>query len=203
MAEFDPKPQFKGNIKPYLKAIKARLNQIESVATSVTGTFRGTHDTLALMASANPTAKAGDWAILRTDDGANESGIYVKGPTAWEFVQDITNFNEIIEAIIATDAEALAGTSTTKAVNPKQLKEAITEKSSQDRMFTQGKVDALKTETEAYVSGVLQAYANKNGNQQNTFEVNFAAENSFQAVNAAQMTFTITDAEALADFENA
>ncbi|MBS9781480.1 MAG: hypothetical protein KGV56_03205 [Gammaproteobacteria bacterium] len=132
--KIDAKKWFRANIKPYLKAIKAWVStQIDSKvndaktelrneiasAGSVTGAFKGGFDTVSSMPTGAGT-KNGDWAVLKTDDGSNESGIYVKSASGWDFVSDITSFDEA-SALLATDTEFNAGTATDKAVTVKQL----------------------------------------------------------------------------------
>ncbi len=128
------KQWFRANIKPYLKAIKAWVtsqindaktelrNEIAS-AGSVTGAFKGGFDTVSSMPTGAGT-KNGDWAVLKTDDGSNESGIYVKSASGWDFVSDITTFDEA-SALLATNDEFNAGTATDKAVTIKQLADAF------------------------------------------------------------------------------
>jgi hypothetical protein len=112
MAELNLKQWLRDNIKPYLSEIKASIG-------SVTGAYRGSFTTVAGMPS---SAKAGDWAILSVDDSINESGIWVKSATVWQYVQDLQSFTEIIENIVASNAEYTTGTSTTKAPSVAQVK---------------------------------------------------------------------------------
>lgn len=101
----------------------------------------------------NPMAKVGDWAILRKDDGANESGIYLKKSTGWIFVQDITNFDEIVESIIATDVEFEEGTKEGKAASVKQIK-AFKDAVASD-------FDRLGNDLDTFYADVTNNYASK------------------------------------------
>lgn len=121
MAVLDLKVWLRNNIKPYLTQIKAEINAVASTVNSVTGSYRGAFTTVAAMPTGTPI-KNGDWAILTVDDGANESGIYVKATAGWQYVMDIATFQEITQ-MIATDAEFNAGTSTTKVPTVKQVQD--------------------------------------------------------------------------------
>lgn len=123
MAVLDLKVWLRNNIKPYLTQIKAEINAIAATANSVTGSYRGAFTTVAAMPTGTPI-KNGDWAILTVDDGANESGIYVKATVGWQYVMDIATFQEITQ-MIATDAEFNAGTSTTKVPTVKQVQDRV------------------------------------------------------------------------------
>ncbi len=128
------KQWFRNSIKPYLTLIKTWVTgEIDTAKTelrqemssvSVTGTFKGGFVTVNDMPTGAGT-KTGDWAVLTTDDGSNESGIYVKSSSGWNFVADITGFDEV-QALLATDSEFTEGTSTQKAVTVKQLSDVFT-----------------------------------------------------------------------------
>ncbi len=132
------KQWLRDNIKPYLKAIKAWVTQkvatdIEAAKTelraeiasagSITGAFKGGFATVGEMPTGSGV-KNGDWAALTADDGSNESGIYVKASSGWQYVMDITTFDEA-QALLASDSEFNAGTTTQKAVTVKQLSDAF------------------------------------------------------------------------------
>lgn len=187
---YNAKTQFRTNIAPYLKEIKARITEVANQANSVTGAYRGSFSTVAAMPTASPV-KNGDWAILNTDDGANESGIYVKGSSGWQFVQDITNFAEIVQEVIASAAEWTAGTSTTKAPSVAQAKSAINQ------------VQTNLTSAVSTINANFGNYALKNGDDRNKFAVADADAGTMEAVNAKQLEFSITDAEATLDYTNA
>ncbi len=118
------------SIKPYLKVIKDWVvEQITAAKTelraeiagagSVTGAFKGGFNTVAEMPTGTGI-KNGDWAVLKTDDGENESGIYVKASSGWLYVVDITTFDEA-QVLLASDDDFNAGISAQKAVTVKQL----------------------------------------------------------------------------------
>lgn len=96
MAILNLKQWLRDNIKPYLAQIKASMG-------SISGEFRGTSSTVSGFPT---TAKLNDWVILSSDDGGNESGIYAYNGTTWGFAMDLVLFNEIIEAVQASEAEA-------------------------------------------------------------------------------------------------
>ncbi len=126
MSNSKAKTWFRQSIKPYLKVIKdwvtaqittavdAAKTELrgEMSAVSISGVFKGGFDTVAAMPK---NAKNGDWAVLKTDDGSNESGIYVKASGGWQYVADITSFDEA-QALLATDGEFNEGTTTQKAI---------------------------------------------------------------------------------------
>ncbi len=112
--------QFKAWVTGEIDTAKTELRQ-EMSSFSVTGAFKGGFSTVSEMPS---RAKNGDWAVLTTDDGSNESGIYVKGGGGWSFVADIASFDEV-QALLATDDEFTIGTATQKAVTVKQLTNAF------------------------------------------------------------------------------
>jgi hypothetical protein len=130
MANFDAKTWFRGNVAKYLIAIKAWVTAQISTAKeelraefgSITGVFKGSVALFAELAAI--TAKNGDWAVLKADDGTNESGIYVKSSTGWSYVADITTIDEV-QTILASDAEFAAGTLTNKTATVKQIAEAL------------------------------------------------------------------------------
>lgn len=163
-----------------LQSAKSYTDQeIATLATSVgsiTGGYKGAFITKSAMDAV--TAKAGDWAMLTVDDGANESGIYVRGATNFTFVLDIAAFSEIKTEILASDAEFETGTSTEKTATVKQIKDALT---------------AINTQ--------LADYALKNGNVDNHFLVKDAEAQTKQAVNASQFDFTFTLEEAQAAWD--
>lgn len=127
------KAWFRASISPYLSVIKAWVTaQIAAAKTelrseittaSVTGVFKGGFATVAAMPTGSGV-KTGDWAVLTVDDGSNESGIYVKSASGWDYVMDITTFDEA-QALLASDAEFNAGTATQKAVTVAQLTTAF------------------------------------------------------------------------------
>jgi hypothetical protein len=92
---------------------------------SIAGKFVGSAATFAAL-PAGSSVKNGDWAALTDDDGANESGIYVKGASGYSFVADITSINEI-EALIATDAEFADSLAPEKLVTMAQVKAALSD----------------------------------------------------------------------------
>jgi|GEM_PF-6819015 len=112
MAIFDFKAQFRALLAPYLKEIKARIGAVE-------GTLVASEATVA----AFPTTDVdnGDWAILTSDDGTNESGIYSWNGTAWGFAADISSFTEIVSEIFGSAADVTTGTATDKAMSIVQL----------------------------------------------------------------------------------
>ena len=188
MAEFSGSTWFRANIKKYLFNIRSWVlglinaqaatttQQIEQAKTdlrsefgSITGTFKGSFTTYALMPSGTGI-KNGDWAVLTEDDATDtsnfhESGIYVKGVAGWSFVADITGINEL-NAIIATDPEFASGLPADKVPNVAQITQR------------------------------LELKADINGNQNNFFNVKAADESSFSAVNAAQFPLvTVQEAD--------
>lgn len=130
MANFDAKTWLRGNLSKYLTAIKSWVTAQISTAKdelraefgSITGVFKGSVALFADLAAI--TAKNGDWAVLKADDGANESGIYVKGSAGWSYVADITTIDEV-QAILASDAVFSAGTATDKTATVKQIADAL------------------------------------------------------------------------------
>jgi hypothetical protein len=188
MAQFSGSNWFRASVAGYLVNIKnwvlgllsaqaaATTQQIEQAKTdlrsefgSITGTFKGSFTTYALMPSGTGI-KNGDWAVLTEDDATDtsnfhESGIYVKGAAGWSFVADITGINEL-NAIIATDPEFLSGLPTDKVPNVAQL------------------------------TAKFELKADINGNQNNFFNVKAADEGSTWAVNAAQFALvTVQEAD--------
>lgn len=190
---FDPKKQFRGNIKPYLKAIKEKIAEVESVATSVTGTYRGSFATLADI-NAVTSAKSGDWAIISSDDGVNESGIYVKGPSGFEFVSDIHSFDELRETILATQDEF------ENPQSPTDLRKAPTLR--QLNKVAEDIYAALNGNT-AEIVNLNNHKAEKGGSADQAFLVKAGEEASNESVNVMQMTFVILESEASDDFLNA
>ena len=105
----DLKQWLRDNIKVYLKEIKAQI-------ASVSGTLVGSYATVA----AAPTTgiDTGDWFILTSDDGTNESGIYSWNGTAWGFAADTTSFTEIVTELFVANTDT---TSTDKTYNAATL----------------------------------------------------------------------------------
>lgn len=233
------------NITPFLKAIKSAIStaKTEAIASaktytdqeiatlantigSITGSYKGAFTTKTAMDAV--TAKVGDWAILSTDDGANESGIYVKGSGGFTFVLDIAAFSEIRTEILASDAEFSTGTSTDKTATVKQIKDALNQLSSAAVVATAttnqdwiagietpdtskflNSNDDSKVTTVGYVRLVFQSIvyalagkATKQGDETQKFLVADASVNTKEAVNASQFDFTITDAEAQNAWDN-
>jgi hypothetical protein len=146
--------------------------------SSVTGAYKGSFATLAAMPTGGGV-KNGDWAILNADDGANESGIYVRQTGAWAFVSDLQTFQEIRTELLATAGEAAAGTSTLKVLSIAQT------------------VDKIN----AAIAGInLNGKADLTGSAAQTFLVSPGNEATDQAINANQFA-AITLAEAQADFD--
>jgi hypothetical protein len=192
MAEFNAKSWFRTQIKIYITIIKNWVTaqftnlqgQIDANTTaiaalgSVTGAYKGAFATLAAMPT-GAGVKNGDWAILNADDGANESGIYVRQTGAWVFVSDLQTFQEIRTELLASAAEATAGTSTLKVLTVAQSVAKIAE-----QIAT---ID-------------LSSKANVAGNAAQLFSVSGGNEATNEAVNANQFS-TISAAEAQADFD--
>ena len=122
MADFDGKQFIRDNMVEYLTIIKAELASVGSI----TGHYAGSAATFAALPTTTvdgTDVANGDWAILTDDDVANESGIYLTDGTAWTFSVDLTNFSEVVAELVATDAEAVAGTATDKVPTVKQVKD--------------------------------------------------------------------------------
>ena len=189
---------FRTNLSKYIPAIKGYINvakteaigasktytdeQIAAVSAqfgSVTGVYKGAFATVSAMPS---TAKNGDWTILTDDDGANESGIYVKQTGGFVFVSDLQTFQEIRAELLASDAEATAGTSTTKVMTVAQ---------------TERKIKSILAAID------LSSKANVGGSATQVFEVADAEAGTKQAVNASQFGDAITTADAQADWDAA
>lgn len=126
MAQFSFKDIFKANINPYLVKIKTEMKVIDDKVGSISGIYRGAFTSFTDFPTTT-TIRNNDWAILSVDDGSHESGIYIynKPTSTWQFVQDLTNFNEIIAEILSSDAEFNTGTITTKAPTVKQVNDAL------------------------------------------------------------------------------
>ncbi len=126
------KQWLRSNLMPFWTKIKdfvrgevnTAKDELRQEFGTITGTFKGGFSTVGDMPTGSGT-KTGDWAVLTADDGSNESGIYVKGTGGWSYVADITTFDEV-QALLATDSEFQAGTSTTKAVRVRQLTSLFT-----------------------------------------------------------------------------
>lgn len=164
MALLNLKQWLRDNIKPYLKEIKV---QIASLGASVTGSYKGAFTTKASM----PVAASGDWCILTADDGANESGIYVRnaGTSSWDYIMDISTFQEITNEIIASQVEFDAGVSS-------------------------------KAPTVAQVKTELDQKAQISGDAGVNFSAADANELTQEVVTANQFNFTISNSEAAADY---
>lgn len=96
MADFNAKQWLRDNMRVYLAQIKSQMG-------SISGEYRGSFATVAQFPS---TANPNDWVILSSDDGGSESGIYAYNGTTWNFATDLVNFQEVIEAVIATETQA-------------------------------------------------------------------------------------------------
>ncbi len=119
------KTWFRNSIKPYLKTIKTwATNKItgdiaaaktelrgEMASISASGTYRGAYATVAEMPTGGEV-KIDDWAILTADDASNESGVYAKKASGWEYQADLSSAEEVNALIAAaftgeiSDAEA-------------------------------------------------------------------------------------------------
>lgn len=85
---------FTGNIISDNQTVKQALQALETAYENINivGQFAGSSATFAGLPSTTSDGKPvnnGDWAILSTDDGANEAGIYVYNGTAYTLVAEI------------------------------------------------------------------------------------------------------------------
>ncbi len=103
---------------------------VDGLVGSVAGQYVGAAATFAALPATDPDGsalEAGDHSILTADDGANQSGHYSWNGAAWQFVKEIPEMavtaTETVEGIseLATDAEAIAGTDTTRNITPANL----------------------------------------------------------------------------------
>lgn len=85
---------FTGNIIPDNRTVKQALQSLETAYENINivGQYAGSSATFAGLPSTTSDGKPvnnGDWAILSTDDGANEAGIYVYNGTAYTLAAEI------------------------------------------------------------------------------------------------------------------
>lgn len=187
---------FRTNAKKLLTVIKAAIGTAKSEAISqareytdskvadaigsvgsIGGVFKGSF----AAAQEFPTAKTGDFAYLQDANG-NATEMWQKTASGWVFVMDIRTAIETASAILASNAEADAN-STSKALTAYQAAQKIT-----------NSITALNLST---------TYAQLDGDASQAFEVADAQAGTKQAVNASQFGSAITAAEAQADWEAA
>lgn len=118
--ELEMKVWLRTQMLGYLRKIKAELN----VAAGISGQLVGTAETFSGLPTTNEDGSALDnldWALLTTEDGANQPGVYITDGSAWAFAMAITNFTGTVGDILASATEAAAGTSSTKAMTVAQV----------------------------------------------------------------------------------
>jgi hypothetical protein len=85
---------FTGSIVPDSQTVKQAIQALETAIESqnISGQFSGSAATVATLPTTTADGKPvnnGDWAILNTDDGANQAGIYMFNGTAYVIAKEI------------------------------------------------------------------------------------------------------------------
>lgn len=113
-------------------ADKTKLDDLSNIAGQYTGTVSTSAalDALVDAADGSGAVENGDWAILDTDEGGRQAGIYFHDGTNWaatpgyQFPDTFTTATEAAEGVaeIATQAETDAGTDDARFITPLKLR---------------------------------------------------------------------------------
>jgi hypothetical protein len=101
---------FTGATIPDAQTVKSALQALETAleTLNISGQFAGSAATFATLPTTTVDGKAvnnGDWAILTTDDGANQSGVWLYNGTAYVLAKEIPEVFSL--TVTSTDSNSI------------------------------------------------------------------------------------------------